>query len=73
MNASVLKKCIDELAKDKPDLSYIRGMLETLSEMSNMQAAIPSVPNFNNRVNVPYVPEERAQGAAAIGPIGRIS
>lgn len=42
MNTSVLKKCIEELGKEKPDLSYIRGMLETLVELS-----------ANNLVNVP--------------------
>lgn len=33
MNTSILKKCIAELQKGNPDLSYLRGMLETLLEM----------------------------------------
>lgn len=33
MNTRVLQKCLDELKKEKPDMSYIRGMLETLVEM----------------------------------------
>lgn len=30
MNRKTLQKVIEELKKDKPDLSYIRGMLETM-------------------------------------------
>ena len=30
MNTNILSKCIEELKKEKPDLSYLRGMLETL-------------------------------------------
>ncbi len=35
MNTNILNKCIEELKKDTPDLSYLRGMLETLMEMQN--------------------------------------
>lgn len=35
MNASILRKCIEELAKAAPDLSYVRGMLETLAELQD--------------------------------------
>lgn len=30
MNTQILNKCIEELKKETPDLSYIRGILETL-------------------------------------------
>jgi hypothetical protein len=30
MVSTILTKCLDELGKDKPDLSYIRGMIEVL-------------------------------------------
>ena len=30
MNQRTIKKVLDELAKDKPDLSYIKGLLEGL-------------------------------------------
>jgi len=30
MITSILQKCLDELVKESPDLSYIRGMLEVL-------------------------------------------
>lgn len=33
MNINILKKCLDELAKEKPSLDYLKGMLETLSEL----------------------------------------
>lgn len=31
MNTHILKKCLDELGKETPDLSYVRGMLEVLA------------------------------------------
>lgn len=34
MNTAILSKCIEELKNEKPDLSYVRGMLETLVEMT---------------------------------------
>ncbi len=33
MNTTILEKVIAELKNEKPDLSYIRGMIETLLEM----------------------------------------
>ncbi len=43
MNSNILKKCVDELNAKEPNISYIKGMLETLIEMSGatMTAAIP--------------------------------
>lgn len=32
MNRKTLQKVLDELVKDKPDLSYARGILETILE-----------------------------------------
>lgn len=40
MNTSILVKCIDELKNDKPNLDYIRGILETFVELN--------VGSFNN-------------------------
>lgn len=34
MNTKILQKCIDALSTTEPDLSYIRGMLETLLELT---------------------------------------
>lgn len=36
MNTTTLQKCIAELSKPAPDISYVRGMLETLLEVSGM-------------------------------------
>lgn len=33
MNTTILTKCIEELKKDAPNISYIQGMLETLLEL----------------------------------------
>ena len=30
MITTILQKCLDELSKESPDLSYIRGMIEVL-------------------------------------------
>ena len=35
MNADILKKAVDELKKEKPNIDYVRGMLETLYELEN--------------------------------------
>lgn len=37
MNIVILKKCVEELSKDNPDLSYIRGMLETIIALNETQ------------------------------------
>jgi hypothetical protein len=33
MNTKIIQKCLTELSKDAPDLSYVRGILETLIDM----------------------------------------
>lgn len=42
MNTQILNKCIEELKKDKPDLSYLRGILETLVDSVPGQAVTVS-------------------------------
>lgn len=34
MNTTILNKCIEELKKESPNISYILGMLETVVAMS---------------------------------------
>lgn len=41
MNTTILSRCITELQQEKPDISYIRGALETLLEMSAPPPALP--------------------------------
>jgi len=38
---SVIKKCLEALSKESPDLSYIRGMLETFVEMNVVEVNAP--------------------------------
>jgi hypothetical protein len=40
MNKNLLKKCIAELEKEKPNIDYLRGMLETLYEIQEPSAII---------------------------------
>jgi hypothetical protein len=46
MYKTILEKCLAELAKDKPELAYIRGMLETLIEIQTapVTAILPLQP-----------------------------
>lgn len=56
MNTTILTRCIEELKSDKPDISYIRGALETLLEMSSSIATIaPPLPVFTPNHMVPNV------------------
>lgn len=54
MNSNILLKCIEELKKDAPDLSYLRGMLETLSELegANQIRDWPKPDNSSMDMNV---------------------
>lgn len=36
----LLQKILDEVQKDKPDLSYIRGMIETMMDMEDEPKAL---------------------------------
>lgn len=40
MNTNILSKCLEELKKDQPNISYVIGILETLMEM-NQQITNP--------------------------------
>ena len=44
MNTNILQKCVDALKEKDPDLSYVRGMLETLIEMGDTQSAQQTFP-----------------------------
>jgi len=41
MNTKILQKCVDALGAQSPDLSYVRGMLETLIEMDGATVQVP--------------------------------
>jgi hypothetical protein len=51
MNLPILKKCLEEITKETPDVSYIRGMLETLIQLNvdkENQEFIKKEVNFPN-------------------------
>ena len=41
MNPKLLKKCIDKLNEESPDLSYVKGILETLLELNGGDTSVP--------------------------------
>lgn len=49
----IIKKVLDELAKDKPDLSYMRGLLEGLVEEEEQPKIIGNKPNVDMGVWTP--------------------
>jgi hypothetical protein len=57
MLKSILQKCLTELACDKPDLSYIRGMVEVLLESQQEKAPFISQVSSSvaKEVNLPGV------------------
>jgi len=59
MNTNILQKCVDELKKETPNLSYVQGMLETVIEMTATQMS--NIPYSPNVVNVPYAPSNPYQ------------
>ena len=44
MNKKTLQKVLDELKKDAPDISYVRGILETLLD-TDEPVSLPIAPN----------------------------
>lgn len=70
-NNTILQKCVDELKTEKPDLSYIRGMIETLIAVAEKPPVF--VPNsLVNTVQVPFKAESKPVFDPTIDkPIGR--
>ena len=63
-NKKVLRKCLEELEKPEPNISYIRGMLEVLCEEEELplynglkDALIPGRTVLKATVGVPNVTE----------------
>lgn len=61
MNTAILQKCVDELKKEKPNVAYILGTLETLIEMSG---GAPSSLQFSS--NTPNFPLPVSNGVPII-------
>lgn len=80
MHASILSKCIEELKAETPDISYIRGALETLLAVS---ASDPTrLPIVHQTYDIsrtvpesePVVdPQEAAAAAYLRGPTGTVA
>lgn len=58
MNTSILNKILQELKQEKPDISYVRGMLETLIEMQPEKPLI-----FMNQDDTIWIPTPDQQTA----------
>lgn len=56
MNTQILQKCLDELKQEKPNIEYIKGMLETLILLSN--TSNPVINNTHIEQNVTKKVEE---------------
>lgn len=67
MNYRILEKIRDELVKEKPDLSYIRGMIETLISLSQKDDVTLKTlkPNYNFINPVSVEPTELPGGRSA--------
>ena len=81
MNTQILQKCIAELEKDKPNLDYIKGILETFVEMSGSITPMSTVNTMTHIVKPAAVPlksdselaEEEFAAKYANGPVGALS
>ena len=87
MHTSILQKCVEELKKENPNISYLLGMLETVIEMSKdnettkTNGTIAFTPNFNTPIPTQAAPEPTAAEKEAndyirqyaSGPIGNIT
>jgi hypothetical protein len=69
-----IQKVLAELAKDKPDLSYIRGLLEGLVDEMPIPSNAFRMPD-NNKVLVDntHVDEEEIPASVRPGPVAKIS
>lgn len=74
MNTNILKKCIDELKKEKPEIQYVLGMLETLYEIQKPTVIVPGTPTIKS-TEVKDIDEKAmldAKAKAAIDEIKRL-
>ena len=78
-NTTILIKCVDELKKDTPNISYILGMLETVIAMSGNNNGVHVVPTTAPTItHVQPIQEKTTEELIAgaitgIGPIGNLT
>ena len=70
MQAKILQKCIDALNSEKPDLSYIKGMLETLIDLDPQHEITKTIPQQVATFAIPDAIPTTASGLAAINDTG---
>ncbi len=63
MNTNILQKCVEELKKETPNISYVLGMLETVIEM-NGASLTPFTPSY---VPTYYPPSSTGPSAVYAG------
>ena len=69
-----IQKVLAELAKEKPDLSYIRGLLEGLVDDIPIPSNAFRMPENNKQlVDNEHVDEEEIPASVRPGPIGGLS
>ena len=66
MNTNILKKCIDKLKEDEPDIQYVLGMLETLYEMQPQPLGLASVIGLGVKTSASEIPKGSDVDEAAI-------
>ena len=77
MNTNLIKKCLVELDKESPNLSYLKGILESIVELSVREpVVIPyTLPNINKTIDNSgsgldtSIPNSYV---ASTGPIGKL-
>lgn len=79
MNTNILKKCVEELNAKEPNISYIKGMLETLIELSNIPHGLGGIVTMSTATTPGYAKsdEETEQDQLARkyvgGPVADLS
>lgn len=61
---NLLKKCIEELAKQEPKLDYVRGILETLAEQEPEKPIVPPVSSTPVSPNIHPISTGSPEGGA---------
>ncbi len=67
MNTNLLKKCIDSLNSERPDLSYVKGILEALMESSGTVGST-STYILPGQTNVPYINPNMVYASTGTAP-----
>lgn len=64
MNTSVLTKCLEELKQEKPNIEYIKGMLETFIALSNTSLPVTGTISYANTTTSQIHPVVRTESVS---------